>query len=128
MYFDGNDFVRNGMLTVTDAAWSREEYPTVLMLRVSPNDPVQGNGWQLAFDSTRLQTNLEVRSYFDVQRSGFTTTGHAGMSISGNGHGCNTVSGAYQIHELGPTVLISFEQHCEQNPATLLEGCLRYQP
>jgi HYR domain len=68
---------------------------------------------------------LAVGSYTGAVRYPFNPPG-AGLSISGDGRGCNTLTGAFDVNELSyaPTgeLLVfdaTFEQHCEGGPAAL---------
>jgi hypothetical protein len=68
---------------------------------------------------------LAVGSYTGAVRYPFNPPG-SGLSISGDGRGCNTLTGAFDVNELSyaPTgeLLVfdaTFEQHCEGGPAAL---------
>jgi HYR domain-containing protein len=68
---------------------------------------------------------LAVGSYTDAVRWPFNPPG-PGLSIYGDGRGCNTSTGAFDVNELSyaPTgeLLVfdaTFEQHCEGGPAAL---------
>lgn len=80
-----------------------------------------------------MSSPLSPGVYRDAERSHFTSTGHPGLAMTGNGHACNTLTGQFQIHELVlgsaglSSITVSFEQHCEGDTMTMLEGCLRYQ-
>ena len=69
---------------------------------------------------------LQIGSYTNAERASFRTAGHPGLDISGDGRGCNTVSGQFDVTDLqfAPTgeLLVfdaTFEQHCEGGPAAL---------
>ena len=72
--------------------------------------------------------------YEMAQRWPFNQPGHPGLSISGDGRGCNTLTGRFQVHRLelqaGTTMvqraLVSFEQHCEGG-SNMLSGCIRFE-
>jgi hypothetical protein len=71
--------------------------------------------------------------YDPAQRYPFQTGTAAGLSITGNGRGCNTVSGRFSIEELGrdPTSGVTrfsatLEQHCEGG-TTALRGVINFQ-
>lgn len=92
--------------------------------------------WYLDFNTSRmLGKNLEPGFYDDAQRAPFASTGHPGLSISGDGRGCNQLTGNFTVHEAvfdysgaSPKVVsftASFEQHCEGGPAALL-GTIYY--
>ena len=63
---------------------------------------------------------LTVGSYEDAQRYPFNTYPHPGLSIYGDGRGCNELTGRFDVNDLqrAPTgeLLVfdaTFEQHCE---------------
>jgi uncharacterized delta-60 repeat protein len=95
-----------------------------------------GHWWYLAFNTYRVPgTNLLPGYYPDAQRAAFTSTGHPGLDISGDGRGCNTLTGSFTVHESQfdyssgtPKVVkftASFEQHCDGDPAALV-GTIYY--
>ena len=64
--------------------------------------------------------NLVPGAYEGATRHPFNDPGEPGLSVFGNGRGCNTLTGRFVVHELvrGPAttlskVAIDFEQHCE---------------
>jgi heat shock protein HslJ len=71
--------------------------------------------------------------YDNAQRYPFESVGDPGLSIFGNGAGCNTVTGSYQVEELtltaggGTSFTATFEQHCE-GAAPALRGCVHVRP
>jgi hypothetical protein len=69
---------------------------------------------------------LQTGSYTGATRYPFNQPGEPGLSISGDGRGCNTLTGQFDINDVqfAPTgeLLVfdaTFEQHCEGNPAAL---------
>ena len=138
MYLDGQngDFIRNGMLRVTEWASLYTEVDANrlhLQLAFTPRKLTQGNQWTLAIDSAQLDAPLVPGIYEGAVRSNSMTIGAPGLAVYGNARGCNSVVGRFEIHELavGATnvlerVLVSFEQHCEGDTTKLLEGCFRY--
>jgi HYR domain len=69
---------------------------------------------------------LAVGSYTGAVRASFRPPGTPGIDVFGNGVGCNTTTGQFDVNELSyaPTgeLLVfdaTFEQHCEGNPAAL---------
>jgi hypothetical protein len=64
--------------------------------------------------------------YANAQRAPFRETGHPGIDISGDGRGCNTIDGSFDVKDIatGPAggikhLWITFEQHCEGGIAAL---------
>jgi|GEM_PF-3469293 len=92
----------------------------------------QTSGWTADFaapDGTRLVPNL----FNPAQRYPFQTGSAAGIDVSGNGRGCNTITGRFSIEELQwdpglGLVRFSaiFEQHCEGS-TTALRGMINFQ-
>jgi hypothetical protein len=64
--------------------------------------------------------------YDQAERAPFRSAGHPGIDIDGNGRGCNTIEGRFEVRDLvvGPggvpeRLWIIFEQHCEGGPEAL---------
>jgi hypothetical protein len=75
--------------------------------------------WNLDFGSSRGDL-LVPRRYLNAERWPFHDPPRAGLSVSGNGRGCNTLRGEFTVHELvvGPGGAVErfhagFKQHCE---------------
>ena len=132
MFFDGNDYIYNGVLTVRDAGWSASGSAHTASVSVDPSDPGQGLWWDLTFSSQRLGTSLSRGVYENAQRAPFASPGHPGLNVSGDGRGCNTLTGRFQVHDyelqngVAQRIAVSFEQHCEGG-ASVLRGCIFYQ-
>ena len=80
--------------------------------------PPAGNFWTLRFSAPEGQP-LAPGFYADAIRAPFNTT-VPGLSIDGQGRGCNTLTGLFEIKRLdiGPdgalrSIWARFEQHCE---------------
>ncbi|MFI5298475.1 MAG: hypothetical protein ACHREM_10275 [Polyangiales bacterium] len=132
---DATDFVHPGNETVSSGGtWSvstlfgGEEF----MIDFEGSDPTVGAFWMFEFGTNAIPAPFAVGTYTNAERAPFASAGHPGIDISGDGRGCNTDSGQFQVHEVtfdGTTLkslLISFEQHCEGASSTL-RGCLRYE-
>ena len=94
-------------------------------------DPTSGGYWDFDFASP-TGALLVPGLYLQAERYPFETGSAPGLSIDGNGAGCNTLTGTFSIEELArdPTGLTrfsaTFEQHCEgATPA--LHGVINYQ-
>jgi hypothetical protein len=105
-------------------------------VNVSYNDANFNHWWYLNFNTYQVAGKNLVPGFYDnAQRAAFTSTGHPGLDISGDGRGCNMVTGNFTVHEANydysvspPKVLnftASFEQHCEGGTAALL-GTIYY--
>ena len=75
---------------------------------------------------------LQVGSYTDAERYPFQSPGHPGLSIVGDGRGCNWDFGQFDVNDIqyAPTgeLLVfdaTFEQHCESLLAPALFGRIR---
>jgi hypothetical protein len=94
-------------------------------------DPTSGGYWDFDF-AAPAGALLIPGLYLQAQRYPFQTGSAPGLSLDGNGAGCNTLTGTFSIEELArdPTGLTrfsaTFEQHCEgATPA--LHGVINYQ-
>ncbi|WP_394795901.1 hypothetical protein [Armatimonas sp.] len=72
-----------------------------------------------------LGQSLVIGKYESAERWDFQSAGHPGMDVDGNTHGCNTLTGRFEVKELllgaensVQRLLLTFEQHCEgETPA-----------
>ncbi len=84
-----------------------------------------GDNWRAAF-AAPYDALLQPGNY-QAERFPFQSDGVSGLSISGDGRGCNTVSGGFTVHSIEQpedhidSFMASFSQHCggTQNPALL---------
>lgn len=88
-----------------------------------------GNGIDVSIDGATWWTistaapnagAFTAGTYSDAQRYPFQDPGRPGLSLSGDGRGCNTLTGQFTVHQVQfdssgtPQLLdLSFEQHCE---------------
>jgi hypothetical protein len=135
MYFDGDsdNFIFKGKQTVTLGKWSATSSATQVHVHVDPTDTTtQGLWWDLYFDSSKLSSPLAPQVYTDAMRWPFQTTGHPGLDVSGDGRGCNMVTGRFQIEDLTTSdnglksFTATFEHHCEGN-ASAVRGCVHFE-
>jgi hypothetical protein len=82
-------------------------------------------GYSFEFLPPRGETLKPRKTYADGRRAPFAE-GHTGIEISGNGRGCNEITGQFTINAIkfsksgALTKLdMTFEQHCEGGPAAL---------
>lgn len=138
VYLDGDagDYVHPGTATITVGSFTEQhrptDVPTDVSIQVVPSDPSQGTDWSLDFGSTQLGVPLTPQVYDDAERDSFASPGHPGIDIGGDGRGCNTDTGRFQVEDLKVTggkvtaFTATFEQHCEGASATL-RGCVHFQ-
>jgi len=81
--------------------------------------------WYLDFSTRQLSINLQKGTY-QAQRFPFEPVGFAGLNVSGNGRGSNTLMGSFTIVDIDYNVngevnrfAASFEQHSEGSTAAL---------
>jgi hypothetical protein len=95
-------------------------------------DAANGDWWGATFAPAQGDVLAAGTTYKDAHRYPFSGSG-AGMDVSGNGRGCNTLVGSFTVDQIGfsstngalDRLDVSFEQHCEgATPA--LHGRLRY--
>jgi hypothetical protein len=120
----------------------RPDYVDIFFLADNLQNPPAGVGafWTLSFGVNQIPgAALEVGSYTDAQRASFADEGHPGLDIGGDGRGCNTISGDFDITAFeydcfvsasSPTLHLrrfaaTFEQHCDAGDA-FLTGSIDY--
>jgi hypothetical protein len=88
-------------------------------------------GWNGVFQAMNTLSRLERGYYPDLQRWPFHNPRKGGLDWSGNGRGCNTLTGWFAIDRVTYTgstltaVDLRFEQHCEGGTAAL-RGAIRW--
>ena len=87
-------------------------------------DPSWG-WWTLHFNAPEGD-DLVVGNYVNAARYPFNGPYYPGLSVSGMGRGCNTLTGSFVVHEITfgsnntvESFWATFEQHCEGGPAAL---------
>jgi hypothetical protein len=95
------------------------------------NTPTFDHFWHLDFAAANSQF-LAVATYTGAARFPFQTSSQPGLSVFGDGRGCNTLTGSFQVLEVsygaGSTINsfdAIFEQHCE-GAVPALRGEVRY--
>jgi hypothetical protein len=90
------------------------------------------NSWTLYFASP-VGTSMAVGEYLGAQR--FATETAPGLSVSGQGSGCNRVVGRFNVREIARdpdgkllSFAADFEQACDEwaNVGSLVSGAIRY--
>lgn len=133
VFFDGDsgDYIFPSTATITQGTWSASGGARYVSIHVTPSDSQQGLWWDLDFSTQQLGQDMTTTVYTQAERAPFAAPGHPGIDIGGDGRGCNTISGSFQVHSItwqGATLrdfTASFEQHCEGGAAAL-RGCVHF--
>jgi hypothetical protein len=90
--------------------------------------------WDLEFAAPRGE-RLQVGRYRGAERAGFRRQTAPGLDLTGEGRGCNSVGGAFEVHELelGPDggltrFTATFDHFCEGLPRNVTRGWVRFRP
>lgn len=136
---DENDYVGQGQeatLGANDFSFSvSRNFDNGVSVRVnnfSTANPQDFQWWDLAFAAPN-EVPLAESEYQDAERFPFQSIDQPGLSASGNGRGCNTLTGQFEVLEAvydaanGDVVSFAadFEQNCE-GQAPVLSGSIRY--
>lgn len=125
MFSDHGDYIGAGRpqeFDQTNTAISGSLSPGGISLSLSGG--TSGTNWSVVIDPPTGST-FKVGYYSGAQRAEFKTAGHPGLDITGDGRGCNTVSGAFEVRRLAISngaikqLDLLYEQHCEGQPAAL---------
>jgi len=130
---DPGDWVFSGTTTITQGTWGASGSARNLTVHVDPsNGTTQGLWWNLNFSTRQVGQDMGVDVYTQAERAPFASPGHPGIDISGDGRGCNTITGAFQVESIrwqGSALkdfTASFEQHCEGGTPAL-RGCVHFE-
>ena len=128
------DYIGGGqtlMFVDTDGPFVAQRLGNGNAVRVWFNTPTYNHFWYLDFAAPDLLP-LVVGPYEGAVRYPFQGTGQPGLSVSGDGRGCSTLTGRFDVLELvlgGADEVLSFratfEQHCE-GFVPALRGEVRY--
>jgi hypothetical protein len=128
---DAGDYVYSGVETITQGKWSATASTSEVHISVTPSDESQGLWWDLYFDTSELSAPISTQVYEGAERWPFESSGHPGLDVSGDGRGCNTVTGRFQVESLVTSngsltsFTATFEHHCEGGTSAL-RGCVHY--
>jgi hypothetical protein len=141
LFMDGDlspvrDYIHPGADVITDGTWNSYVYSTTshdyLRVHVTPANSAQGLWWDVTLSTRSLGTPLTVGTYTNAERAPFASSGHPGLEISGDGRGCNTLIGDFQVHDIAwdsvgvRKLSASFHQRCEGGTA-VLRGMISYE-
>ena len=128
---DSGDYIGGGKLYVVTGGVTLGNSSTSL-IGGTLTDSASGGYWDFDF-AAPAGAVLQPGLYLQAQRYPFQTGTTPGLSIDGNGAGCNTLTGTFSIEELArdPGTGLSrfsatFEQHCE-GAAPALHGVINFQ-
>jgi hypothetical protein len=133
LFFNGDaqDYIHPGMETISVAGWQASYSTFEVNVNVSTSAQSSGTTWMLDFSTSQLNQPIAAQVYVNAERAPFAASGHPGLEITGDGRGCNTIAGSFQIQTLqvnGSTLqsfTATFEQHCEAGTAAL-RGCVHF--
>jgi hypothetical protein len=116
---EGGDYI------TLDRTWSYNRSNATIVTTASPDNnhiqvQISGNTWWFMDFAAPAGQALAVGSYQGATRYPFQAPGNPGLSLFGDGRGCNTVTGSFEVLEasFGPFGWVerfhaTFEQHCE---------------
>jgi len=125
MFSDHGDYIGGGIpqeFDQTNATMSGSLSARGISLSLSGG--TSGTGWSMDIDPA-IGSKFKVGYYTGAQRAPFRTAGHPGLDINGDGRGCNTVSGSFEVRRLAVSngtitqLDLLYEQHCEGGPNAL---------
>jgi|GEM_PF-2235136 len=109
---------------IVDITYSRNfDNGITVNIRNFPDDPYLY--WTL---NLAAPGDLEIQSgtYSGAERYPFQSAENPGLSFTGNGRGCNTVSGSFEVYEVGydedgnlTSLSATFEQYCGNSNSAL---------
>ena len=88
-------------------------------------------GWHATFQEPNSQATLKAGTYTGLSRYPFHNAAIGGIDWSGEGRGCNTITGSFTIDSVTYTngvmtaIDLRFEQHCE-GAASALRGTIHW--
>ena len=97
-------------------------------IKVTPNGgrlSVSVGGWDADFKTMDVLSQLQVGYYGGLLRYPFHNQVKGGLNWSGNGRGCNTLTGWFVVDSVGyqngalKAIDLRFEQHCEGGTSAL---------
>jgi hypothetical protein len=87
------------------------------------NDQANSESWNFTVSAPRGQS-LTPGLYDNATRSPFREGSHPGLDVSGDGRGCNTLEGRFEVKDIAfkpdgqpERLWVVFEQHCDRTNA-----------
>ncbi len=134
LYVNGEpgEYIHAGPETFTQGKWSASTTSTYVGITLLTSSPTMF--WHVDFASKHLPGSppLAAQLYTNAMRYPFEDPGSPGMTIAGNGGGCNKDSGQFQIEtitfegEMLKSFTATFEQRCD-GIKPLLRGCVHFE-
>lgn len=139
-----HDYIGGGRSwNVTAATWSaqasdydRDGQVDYLFIFANNVPAPQGLFWTCTFGSDKIHQPLRPGEYRDCERAAFAGVGHPGLDISGDGRGCNMLTGQFSIASIvvdysgsEPRLVeftASFLQYCELQTREFVSGTIQY--
>ena len=127
------DLIGGGQqLTFTSAQGGFSASPVVHGFQINYNQSNPTHSWTLDFTSPTAGGGLAPGVYDQAQRYPIQGPLYPGLSVSGDGHSCNSLTGRFVVRDIATdvngnltTFAADFEQHCEGAAAALF-GSIRY--
>src|SRR4051794_29774122 len=95
MYSDEGDYVGAGVPRMFTSGLSASLSPSMLDVEVH-----SGSDWFSLWFAPPAGTTLAPGVYDDAQRTISQAAGHPGIDIDGDGRGCNTTAGRFEVRDL----------------------------
>lgn len=135
LHGEEDDYIHPGYEELPAAEWSvtvggSPLSEVELSYRLDEPDEDYRN-WRVWVRTSLVPVPLEVGPYEGAQRAPFEDEGRPGLSISGDGRGCNRLSGSFEVHELAveddelQAITATWSQYCERGDA-VLHGCVHW--
>ena len=132
-YFsEPNDYIGQGAevsFTSTDGSFTLDS--TSNGVSINFISPGYIHWWYLSMSAADGAV-LQPGAYENAERNAFKSVGHPGLDFSGEGRGCSSLSGRFDVLQLVldasgniTQFAANFEQHCEGGPAALY-GQIRF--
>jgi hypothetical protein len=125
MFSDSGDYIGGGVSREFDSTnGSISGSATASDISMQANGGTSGSSFNITIAPPAGQ-NFATGYYTKAQRTPFRSAGHPGVDISGDGRGCNTDAGSFEVRDLGlsgTTITrldLLYEQHCEGGTAAL---------
>jgi hypothetical protein len=131
LFASPGEFVTGGIPHVyddTNSAISLSGTSADVTMHIAGND---GSSFALEF-AGKPGSALQPGVYKNVERAALRTANRPGLDVTGNGHGCSTVSGSFEVEDISSDAFgqverlkVLYEFHCDGLPPAIF-GEVRY--